>query len=453
MASLSVLTLRDPILPLVSTIDYEHLSTTKVENKWTTTTGGTETAKLFLPVLMDSSNKELFLYVIDQYADACAADRLNLHTGVLRYSKFRLVVNGDVRIAWQRLADRRTAGVTLDSFNEDLIALVELYFSPSSFEDQREYLRSATKPFAVTCEELHSRLRFINRLSRYLPGSGNDELFQNELAIKRAYFQMMPNPWRLKFVESGQTLEGNTYTVMSLVRFMAVQEVISKRAGNKRKGGPDRDHGRNGGRGGRGFGRGFGRGRGRGPSGNYQYQQGHSSQSSGEYATPRPNPYLTPRAPFSSGTSGYTPRYSQQPPSQGRGYGYGSAPPSGGRYQLQPRTQGRGGQYGRGRGRGGPPTVPTLHYDRYYHQDHYYQQEPSYQEHYYEEPGSYDNDYAGEYAPAEDHYYHQDQQDHQYHDHYHYGQESNQHHEYQEHQDGADETKQEDMHWLDDFGL
>ena len=300
MAAISALTLKEPILPISSAIDFNHLTTIKVEHKWTTN-NNTEQAKIILPVLNDSSNKEMFLYVIDQFIDAAHNDRLHLSTGNSRYTKFRSVINGDVRMSWQQLSDARN-NKTVDSFREDVTALIALYFSPSSYEDQREYMRSASKPLSMSCEALHGRLRLISQLSVYLPGSNNVQLLATDQSFKRQYFQLMPNAWKLKFIESGQTLEGDTYTVMSLVRFMAVQEAISKRKdSNKRKADVPSA------RGGRSFGRfgSRGRSRGRGPHGNYQqfnrpFASGHTSY------TPF-RPFLTPRPPFPSSSPARSP--------------------------------------------------------------------------------------------------------------------------------------------------
>ena len=56
-------------------------------------------------------------------------------------------------------------------------------------------------------------------------------LFANDDLLKRAYFLLMPSSWRIKFAESGQVLEG-AYTYQNLIRFMSIQEMVSKRSSN-----------------------------------------------------------------------------------------------------------------------------------------------------------------------------------------------------------------------------
>ena len=141
MAAVSVLTLRNGIIPLVSSFDVSSLQTTKVEHKWTTGNAPNTTdhySKLYLPVVNDPSDKELFLYVIDQFMDASHNDRLHLSTGTSLYTKFRQVLGGDLRIRWQTLSDAQ-ANKTTGTFATDLTAFIAKYLPPSAFEDQEAY--------------------------------------------------------------------------------------------------------------------------------------------------------------------------------------------------------------------------------------------------------------------------------------------------------------------------
>ena len=165
MASLSVLTLKEGILPLVSSFNTEDVRTVKVEHSWTPANQEAQHAKMYLPVCDDPSNKELFLYVIDQFIDASDNDRLHLSTGNVRYSKFRSVLGGDLRLKWQELSNAR-ANKSVESFLLDQRALIATYLAPSSFDDEREYIRSVTKPFSMSCDALGVRLRVISHLSQ-----------------------------------------------------------------------------------------------------------------------------------------------------------------------------------------------------------------------------------------------------------------------------------------------
>lgn len=455
MSAVSVLTLKEPIIPLVSSFHPEDLRTVKLEHKWTTTGANAreEYAKMYLPVADDPSQKEVFLYVVDQFLDAAHSDRLHLTQGQYRYNKFRQVLGGAALITWQTLSDARAAK-TVDTFMEDLRTLIDEYMSPTSYSDQLEYLRSATKPFNMDCAGLGARLRVISKLGRRLPGSIDAtgtihrELYTTEDEFKRAYFTLMPSSWKIKFAESGHVLEGNTYTYQQLVRFMAVQEAISKRSLGKRKE-RERTHGYSSGRGaggygrGRGGGRGYGRGGGRGfGRGNYgggssygSYGRGYSSGrgQAGNVASSYPGSF-PPATP--GGQWGWNSRPSA-PSTPAAGYNY----PSRGGFQGRSNYGRYGGRssYGRGRGpsRGRGPPLPAFMAD----QEQYYQQEEQYddysgQEHFYQEQGTYGEEHFHQEEPSagaeevqgEEHFYGDEPQEPQ--------------------EDTTTET-----HWLQDFGF
>ena len=107
MASAAGLTLREAILPIKSTLVTADLRTVKVENNWNVA-GQAQYCKMYLPVCDDPANKELLIYVIDQFLDAAHNDRLHLSTGAERYSKFRQVVDGSLRVEWQTISDARS---------------------------------------------------------------------------------------------------------------------------------------------------------------------------------------------------------------------------------------------------------------------------------------------------------------------------------------------------------
>ena len=466
MATSASLTLREAIIPLQPSFLSENIRTTKVENRWTT--GGANPRehyyKMYLPICDDPSQKELFLYVIDQFFDAAHNDRLHLSTGTERYTKFRQVVDGALRMSWVAISDAQN-NKTVDNFAGDVRTLVGEYLTPSSYEDQLNYLRSVEKPYSMECENLGARLKVISRLGRLLPGAPtvNDvpqPLYQDDAALKRAYFNMMRGDWKIKFVSSAHDLEDANFTYQRLVRFMATQEAISKQGIKRnRQGAPlggrggryGRGNDRGGGRGAGGYYSNYGRGRGRGNYGNYQYNRG----GQGSYGN---NP------------SGYGGRHYGQSYSPGPapGYAQGYRTPVQGTSTPRPyrgggNSRGRGtpgrSNYGRGAGRGyaayspggrqvrypgvapgrGPPPIPNFMADQFY------QEEPVQQgDHYYQE----------EQGPPEDHYYQEEpnEQGHGYDDQY-----------FQEGHDDSfvadshdsypsEQEQPQDAHFLQDFG-
>ena len=69
MASLATVSLQEPIIPLISSFKVDDLALTKIEHRWTEGTTARE-GKMCLPMCPDGQNKELLLYVVDQFLDA-----------------------------------------------------------------------------------------------------------------------------------------------------------------------------------------------------------------------------------------------------------------------------------------------------------------------------------------------------------------------------------------------
>ena len=476
MASLSVLTLQEAIIPLVCSFDSDTIRTVKVEHKWTS--GGTTprdmSAKLYLPSCDDPSKKELFLYVVDQFVDAAHNDRLHLSTGPSRYTKFREVLGGALRLRWQTISEGR-ATKTLDSFVEDVRNLIGSFLAPTSFEDQKEYMRSATKPFYMDCAALGARVEVISRLGRLLPGApvdvnGVEELlFPNDNALKRAFFSLMPSSWKVKFAESGSQLDG-AYEYQALVRFMSIQELVSKN-GNKRarEGGnsghsqrripPRGSSGR--GFGGRGYGGrgnygggygggrsnyggrgGYGRGRGRGNYGNY-LNGGRGSASYGGSSYSQQWGFSNNRG--GGYNSPYTPRSNHSNFSQGRGSNTGRSQGFSGGRGTTPNTGGRGGSGVVYPGvapnaQGNVPYLPS------FYAEHYHSEQGPTQEQYYGEEQYHSEQYYGE----------QDEQYYAQAEHYHAEQPSEEQEQQEtflgESHDEQAQQEEQDAHWLQDFG-
>ena len=284
-SSIAAISLRDPIVPLQPRFRYEDIPMVKIEHKWMSA-GQQETSKYYLPTVGDPSEKEMILYTIDQFIDATDNTRLHLSSGASLYSKFREVLKGDLRLTFQTISDDRD-NKSVENFEEDLKTFIAFYFSPTAYEDQREYMRGASKPYLMSCEELGGRLRVMSNICRYLPGSNGDPLYPTPESLKRAYYALMLAPWKIKFAENGHNFEHGDYTYQDLIRFMSIQESLSKtRESQKRpfgfRQGPT--------------------GRGRGRYGNYQFQGGRGRFSNGRFVTMG---YRSPRPYYSSPPGSY----------------------------------------------------------------------------------------------------------------------------------------------------
>ena len=94
---------------------------------------------------------------------------------------------------------------------------------PTDLADQRHYLETSKKPYKLNCAALSARLETINKMMSFFPGAGGNPPMQ-AVDIKNLYFQMMPSEWQRAFLNSGQVITDPNYTLLSLQRFMTLQE-------------------------------------------------------------------------------------------------------------------------------------------------------------------------------------------------------------------------------------
>ena len=64
------------------------------------------------------------------------------------------------------------------------------------------FLDHSNKPYATTCMELSSRLRFVNQLMQFFPDANNTAPF-SEACLKLIFLNMMPMKFRTQFAVSG----------------------------------------------------------------------------------------------------------------------------------------------------------------------------------------------------------------------------------------------------------
>ena len=370
MASIAALSLKDPVLPLQQATSYDEIIFVKIRHYYDD--NGTERYReAKLPFCPDISDKELLVHVVHNFLVNCENERLHIHLAADRYSRFGEVVGGELRMTWNAISAARTVKDDA-SFLADLADFVSRYFRSTAFHDQAAFLNNAKKPFKMTCPELAGRLRVLNQYGRYLPGNGGAASLFDENALKRVFYGMMLDEWKLQFALLGQRLDDPAYTFKHLTDFMSLQEEIYNAKSNKRKSPHHPSQGDRGGRGGRhGRGRGYG-GRGRGRSNNGGYLTGYSSgRGYGGY-----NGY------GSYGRAPYTPRYQQgqyggaqpiTPGTSGSGGSHGGSSSQGRGGYSSPGGRGNGGGNGNGgrgrygfmhnRGRGPTPYVPTFYGD------------------------------------------------------------------------------------------
>ena len=385
----AVVASRQPSIHLRSTLSFEEYSTVRLSHSWDEDAGTpaaprwtTRTRKADVPFAPDATDKERLLRVVHEYKDSLVPSRLNFTQGPDIYDNFRLVLGGDLRTTWdQTITELEATQVpdgagghnpwakTANNFIPDGITkFLRRFFPSNAFLIQGEYMRLVMKPKALDVYAVSGRVRLINTLSQYLPGSNRQKLYTTPVDEKNAFFRMMLPSWQLKFTETGQELDDPNYTYDRLVQFMANQQLYhdaQQEANRQQRARNSQGFRRIGGRfgqqthpgvpppppppyyGGRGFGSpGFRGGRGNGPSGGRSFTPHRNSH------LPHQSPAPTPAA---RGGRGY----------QGRNRSTYTTPRT--RYQQQQQRR----QTRSGRGYGGPPQHPPARRQLFYADQHY----------------------------------------------------------------------------------
>ena len=145
-ASLAAVTLRNATIAILPSFRTENLRAMKVEHSWMTGNGANavdHSCKMYLPMCDDPSNKELLLYIVDQFLDAAHDDRLHLSAGPLHHTKSWDVIGGNLRVVWQEISGAQGAK-SVESFMENFDVLVGCYLAAAACQDRIECLCTGT---------------------------------------------------------------------------------------------------------------------------------------------------------------------------------------------------------------------------------------------------------------------------------------------------------------------
>ena len=217
-------------LPFEAAIRYEDYPTTRIAY---TPPNEITPRKKRLPFAPDASDKERLIRVLVGYERSCDASSLHIHDED-RHTMASQVLCGDLSSSWEMtIAD---APNTNDAhFVTNARAFLKKYMLPNAFHIQEQYLRQITKPVDMDCFEAASRLRLINKLSVYLPGSGGKKLFRDDASLKSSFYRIMPSEWQTKFDSTGSDLYHSDYNFNKLVNFMETTRLHDSTVqGNKR---------------------------------------------------------------------------------------------------------------------------------------------------------------------------------------------------------------------------
>ena len=117
--------------------------------------------------------------------------------------------------------------VSVAGFHDCLNIFIAWYVHDTDMEDMRLFLDHSKKPYATTCMELCSHLRFVNQLMQFFPGANNADPF-SEACLKLIFLNMMLVIFRTQFATSGQHIMDDAFSLDQLVDYMAILEEASQ---------------------------------------------------------------------------------------------------------------------------------------------------------------------------------------------------------------------------------
>ena len=99
------------------------------------------------------------------------------------FMKFREILGLDYHMDWDNCAVLQAAQTTT-TFTAAMDEFIGLVFEDTDFINKKEYLSRVKRPRSMDVNELVARLRVINSLMTYLPGSrGNPGYDDQELKV------------------------------------------------------------------------------------------------------------------------------------------------------------------------------------------------------------------------------------------------------------------------------
>ncbi|MEM7289859.1 MAG: hypothetical protein AAF412_05740, partial [Pseudomonadota bacterium] len=228
--------------PLVPLTAYDELPMMTITRNVPTGGGIVEKSKATLIALSDSMDPEMVLRLVRDYRQTWHNSRLDLNTGILRFTYFVQCLGGTARDWWD-LEANAVGGTNAVHFNTCTTNWIGRYIQPTDFADQQRYLEVVRKPKKLDCIRLSARLEHINQLMAFFPGMNLVPYTEQDLKLK--FYNMMLDEWKSKFAASGNEIMDAGYTLRQLTRYMSVQEVAHNNAWNQRQ---QRNRNRNAGR-------------------------------------------------------------------------------------------------------------------------------------------------------------------------------------------------------------
>jgi hypothetical protein len=188
-------TIKQPTIVFVPCIPYDFYSTVKLEHTSVSNSVNVN-RKAVLPFCPDASDKERLIRTLSDFLAACDTDTLNINDAD-RYPLMKNLLGGDLKTAWESLYKTFTPTDKINAnFQEHVRAFTRNFLPPNAWLLQKTYMENTTKPYQMDCYETAGRLRLINNLSVFLPGSNGQSIMPNDIALKQSYYNLMPGAWQ-----------------------------------------------------------------------------------------------------------------------------------------------------------------------------------------------------------------------------------------------------------------
>ena len=182
---------------------------------------GTKEKRKYNVPLVNTQDVETLCHCILEFEDVSVPPRLLLTTGHLKFSFFRQCLGGTIRNQWDTLVDGlNEAMANFTNVQNNLIAGL---VCPTDLADQCHYLEASKKPYQLNCASLAAHVETIHKMMSLFPGATGNPPMQ-PVDVKNFFYQMMPAEWQWAFLNSGQVITNNDYTLLALQCFMTLQE-------------------------------------------------------------------------------------------------------------------------------------------------------------------------------------------------------------------------------------
>ena len=215
------LALRQHVIPLVSLYNDKAEGSQVSLSRYVNLGDGMKEKRKYNVPLVTTQDVETLCRCVLEFEDVSAPPCLSLTTGPLKFSFFRQCLGGTIRDQWDTLTDGLNE--TIANFTIARNNLIAELVRPTDLADQRHYLETSKKPYRLTFAALAARIETINKMMSLFPGAAGNPPMQ-AVDVKNLYYQMMPGEWQRAFLNSGQVITDNNYTLLSLQRFMTLQE-------------------------------------------------------------------------------------------------------------------------------------------------------------------------------------------------------------------------------------